>query len=296
MFSNGGLKSLSGAAGPLLWRTGFALAERAAPELGARVAVRMCMTVPGAAPRNEVAVPACGPGNRLNLPGPPASITTETWGRGPAVYLLHGWGDNRRSWHPFIGPLTEAGFRVVTLDAPGHGDSGHGAFGPGRSVLPEMISALRAAVTHHGPAHGVVAHSLGALATATACLDGLPADRLVMIAPAPDLWSAIRVFTDAAGVGERIQARMPRVLGRLMRTPFSHFDAMNRAAELECLPPALVIHDEHDRRVPFGLSAQLATAWPQARLHPTHGLGHNRILGDEEVIAATAEFLASPAG
>jgi hypothetical protein len=36
-----------------------------------------------------------------------------------------------------------------------------------------------------GPAHGIVAHSLGAGATAVAVLDGLPAGRLVLIAPAP---------------------------------------------------------------------------------------------------------------
>jgi pimeloyl-ACP methyl ester carboxylesterase len=289
--SNSGFRSLSKAAGPLLIRTGLALAERAAPGLGARAAVRMCMTVP--VPRNGAAVPVTECGSRLNLPGPPATITTEAWGEGPVVYMLHGWGDDRTSWYPFVGPLTRAGFRVVTLDAPGHGDSGPGAYGPGRTVLPEVISGLCAATRRHGPAHAVVAHSLGALATAVACLDGLPADRLVLIAPAPDLWSAIQVFVDAAGVGERVQARMPQVLHRLMGVPFSHFDAMKRAAEEEALPPALIIHDSGDRRVPFALSAQFATAWPQARLHRTDGLGHNRILCDEEVIAASVDFLAA---
>jgi pimeloyl-ACP methyl ester carboxylesterase len=293
MTSNGGLRSLPRAAGPLLIRTGLALAERAAPGLGARAAVRMCMTVPSTVPRNGVAVPVVECGSRLDLPGPHANITTEVWGDGPVVYMLHGWGDNRRSWYPFVGPLTCAGFRVVTLDAPGHGDSGPGAYGPGRTVLPEMISGLWAATKRHGPAHAVVAHSLGALATAVACLDGLPADRLVLIAPPPDLWSAIRVFVDAAGVGQRVQARMPQVLHRLMGIPFSHFDAMKRAAEEEALPPALIIHDGGDRRVPFALAAQLATAWPQARLHRTDGLGHNRILCNEEVIAASEEFLAA---
>ena len=233
----------------------------------------------------------------MNLPGPaPSSIVTEAWGEGPAVYLLHGWGGDRTSWRRFVGPLTRAGFRAVTLDAPGHGDSGPGAYGPGRTLLPEMITALRTAAGHHGPAHAVVAHSMGGLAAAVACLDGLPAARLVLIAPMPDVPSAIQVFAEAAGAGERIQARMPRALERLVQVPLSHFDAVQRSAEQETLPAALVIHDGGDRRVPFGLGARLAAAWPSARLHVTHGLGHHRILHDEGVIAASVDFLMAGAG
>jgi len=249
--------------------------------------------VPG---RRAAAVPD-GDRQRVNLPGPaPSSIVTEAWGEGPAVYLLHGWGGDRTSWRPFVGPLTRAGFRVVTLDAPGHGESGPGAYGPGRTLLPEMITALRAAAGHHGPAHAVVAHSMGGLAAAVACLDGLPAARLVLIAPMPDVPSAIQVFAEAAGAGERIRARMPRALERLARVPLSHFDAVQRSAEEETLPAALVIHDGGDRRVPFGLGARLAAAWPCARLHVTRGLGHHRILHDEGVIAASVDFLMAGAG
>jgi pimeloyl-ACP methyl ester carboxylesterase len=257
----------------------------------------MCMTLPCAVPGSQVAAPTEGCQSRVNLPGPPAvNIATETWGEGPAVYLLHGWGGTRRMWDRFVGPLTRAGYRAVTLDAAGHGDSGPGAYGPGRSLLPDLIAALRAAARHHGPAHGVVAHSMGALAAAVAILDGLPAERMILIAPMPDPWSAIQVFAGAAGVGERIQARMPRVLERVTRTPLHHFDAVKRSAEREDLPPALVIHDCGDMRVPFELGARLATAWPCAQLYPTRGLGHNRILRDEEVIAASTEFLAGSAG
>jgi 3-oxoadipate enol-lactonase len=44
-------------------------------------------------------------------------------GSGPAVILIHGFPLCRRMWHPQIGPLTDAGFRVVTLDLRGFGES-----------------------------------------------------------------------------------------------------------------------------------------------------------------------------
>src|SRR5262249_40138903 len=135
--SSGRSRRRSGGARSRRRRAALALAERAAPGLGARAAVRMLMTLPRAVPGRRPAAVPDGARHRGNLPGPgPSSIVTEAWGEGPAVYLLHGWGGDRTSWHRFVGPLTRAGFRAVTLDAPGHGDSGPGAYGPGRTLLP----------------------------------------------------------------------------------------------------------------------------------------------------------------
>ena len=280
--------------GLVLALMGLAVADRIAPALGAWAAVRMCMKLPRGISVDQVTAPADGCRNLVDVPGlASASIVTESWGEGPVVYLMHGWGANRGSWYPFVGPLVTAGFRVVTLDALGHGDSGPGTYGPGRTVFPEMVAALRAAASHHGPAHAVVAHSMGALAAQVAILDGLPAERVVLIASPPDMWSAIQPFADTVGFGKRVQARMPGAFERLLRTPLSQFDAAARSAECETLPLALVIHDVTDKRVPFRFGGVLATAWPRARLHLTHGLGHNRILCDQKVIALSAEFLAA---
>jgi len=48
------------------------------------------------------------------------------WGEigDPVVLLLHGQSSTRHSWQ-LVGPgLTQSGFRVIALDARGHGDSG----------------------------------------------------------------------------------------------------------------------------------------------------------------------------
>jgi pimeloyl-ACP methyl ester carboxylesterase len=277
------------------WRYGaLALAERYAPGLGAWLAVRMWMTLPAGAPaaaRPRLAEP--GERGTVRTDGPrPARIATESWGRGPVVYLLHGWGGYRGQLGAFVGPLTAAGFRVVALDAPGHGESGPGRLGPGRGLLPEFSAALGAAVGRFGPGRGVIAHSMGAAATAVAALDGLDVQRLVLIAPVTDPVSAIGIWTRMAGVGARIRARMPRRIERRARISLADFDIVARAAEREDLPSALVIHDGADKEVPFGLGARVAGAWPDARLEGTHGLGHRRILRDTAVIRSAVAFLA----
>lgn len=44
-------------------------------------------------------------------------------GSGPALLLIHGFPLCRRMWHPQIRALTEAGFRVITPDLRGFGES-----------------------------------------------------------------------------------------------------------------------------------------------------------------------------
>jgi pimeloyl-ACP methyl ester carboxylesterase len=277
--------------GHRLLRFMLALAERDAPGLGARLAARMWMTIP--------VVRADGgkgrltePGERVVLRGHGASeIVTESWGQGPAVYLLHGWAGNRQQFDAFVEPLVSAGFRAVTIDSPGHGESGPGRFGRGRSLQPDFAAALRAAFGHYGTPHGVVAHSLGASATAISTLDGLATSRLVLISPVSNAYSGLDIFVKTAGIGPKIRARMPRRIERITRLPAAHFDIAARAAEVDELPPALVIHDSSDRYVPFDQGVLVASAWPGARLKNTEGLGHIRILRDQAVIAAAVEFL-----
>jgi len=55
---------------------------------------------------------------------------------------------------------------------------------------------------------------------------------------------------------------------------------------------ALVIHDRDDHMMPWTHGAKVAESWPGAQLMLTDGLGHGRILRDERVTRAAADFIA----
>jgi hypothetical protein len=57
----------------------------------------------------------------------------------------------------------------------------------------------------------------------------------------------------------------------------------------------LIVHDLEDREVPWSEGERYARYWADARLLSTQGLGHNRIAGDETVIAAALRFLRGEA-
>ena len=56
----------------------------------------------------------------------------------------------------------------------------------------------------------------------------------------------------------------------------------------------LVIHDRGDRSVPFMSGAAVVDDWHDARLHSTDGLGHGRILADNDVVRVALSFIDQP--
>jgi pimeloyl-ACP methyl ester carboxylesterase len=277
---------------PRRTRASFAVLERLAPGLGARWAEHIWFTLPQ--PRASTVPPVDGPA------GAPFAVDVEghrvagtAWGTGPVVYLVHGWAGRGAQLAPFVAPLLAHGYRVVAFDAPSHGDSAPGAYGPRSSTIPEFAAALEAVARLHGPAHALIGHSLGATAVAVALCDGLPAHRVAFLAPMASPISYARQFATALGFGDRTYRRLVARVERRVGAPMKHFDVpeLGRAV---AMPPALVVHDREDRFTPVSDGAAIAAAWPGARLRVTTGLGHHRVLRDPDVVADVVAFVATP--
>ena len=274
----------------------FRVLERVAPGVGARWAEHLWFTVPAARGRRDR---QAAPGRPFQVPVHGRAVAGEVWGGRPAdgdprvVYLVHGWGGWRWQLDGFVAPLVEAGFRVVAFDAPSHGASDPGPSGPGRSTVLELAGALAAVVEDLGPAHAVVAHSLGATAAAFALRDGLPVERAAFVAPMADPLPYTRVFAGRLGFGERVRTRLVDRIERRVGLPLSAFD-VPAMAEQVATPPLLLVHDRQDAETGWSDSAAIARSWPRSRLVTTVGLGHRRILRAPAVIAEVVEFVAAP--
>ncbi|WP_147918387.1 alpha/beta fold hydrolase [Ruania zhangjianzhongii] len=268
-------------------RAAFATLDRVAPEVAARWAVRLWCTMPASGGRRRDERTSLGETCRLQLPGG-RSVVTEVWGEGEPVYLLHGWGGWRGQLGAFVAPLVAAGRRVVALDAPSHGESPPGELGPRRSTVIEFADALHAATARYGQASGVLAHSLGCTAAALAAADGMPAGRLVLVAPNAAVLTMTDVMAHRLGYTDRTKTRFDARLANLAGRPLADFDL----ARMHSQPRTLVVHDRADKEVPYADGARVAEAWRSAELMTTDGLGHQRILRDAGVIDRVAEFLS----
>lgn len=257
--------------------------QAVAPRAAERRAVDLWCTYPqGARSRDN----RPGPGEVTRLPAVRAGdVVVESWGEGPLVYLVHGWGGWRGQLGAFVGPLVAAGHRVVAFDAPGHGDAAPGFLGPERGTLMELMEAFEVVGRELGPAAGVVAHSLGTTAAAHVLHEGFAAEKLVLVAPNGSFVDLVARFADALGLRERTADALRAALEDATGHRLADFDIAPLGVD-GAMPDTLVVHDRRDRQVAHAEGEAIATAWPNARLVSTDGLGHERILADPTVVAA----------
>ncbi|WP_437553115.1 alpha/beta hydrolase [Sorangium sp. So ce367] len=271
-------------------RFGFKLLNKAAPDLASLAAERLFRS-PRRHTRPAWEEEVLAGAARFSLPWGAEALPAWSWGDGPTVLLVHGWEGRGSQLGAFVRPLVELGFRVVTFDAPGHGD------GPSRSAtLVELARAVTIAMDEAGPVHAIVAHSLGSAATtyalsraASVRRAGAPAPRLVFIAPPLSAVRYTQHFAKLLGIDEAVRRRMVARLEARYGVPLTDLDALSAAPRMNA--PLFVVHDRDDREVSFEAGAALADRWPGARLMSTRGLGHRRVLRAPEVIAEVVEVV-----
>ncbi|WP_165967434.1 alpha/beta hydrolase [Luteimonas aestuarii] len=218
-------------------------------------------------------------------------VVSWSWGAGPTVLLLHGWGGHGAQMHAFVPPLLEAGFRVVMFDAPAHGASGPSRLGGNRVTFIEIVDALRVVAASTGPLAGLIAHSGGCAVAALALRDGWQGPRrMTFVAPFALPSAAIEPFASTVGASAAVAAAFREQAERRLARAWEDFDIPALPGVRE-LPPLLVVHDREDREVPFFNGETVASAWPGANLLATDGLGHRRLLRDPGTVARIVGFM-----
>jgi len=269
-------------------RLSFRTLDLVAPALGARLVERIWFRIPRGMPLVEPT------GTPFEVRWLGRTIRGQVWGEGTPVYLVHGWGGNGDQMRHFVEPLVAAGHRVVAYDAPSHGRSDPGQHGPESSDAVELGQALDAVVAEFGPAHAVVAHSLGTLSLLLALRDGwCTAERVVLIAPVDGVPAFTAFFRAVLGFGDRTQRHSDRRVRA--RTGYHPDDLRTLSLAEGAAPTALVVQDRDDHTPGVGIARELAARWPDAAYVETRGLGHNRVLADPEVVATVAGFVSGAA-
>lgn len=270
----------------LCWRALFLVGEIISPTRAARTAARLWLSPP---PRRPATSPPPG-GTDFAIPfGADEPVRGTAWGDGPTVYFMHGWGGSGQQIRSMIGPLTSAGFRVVTFDAPGHGVGTRHPTHAG-----EFGRALTAVIAHHGEAHAIVAHSLGAVAVSrSAVSDGLRVGRLVLVAPLVDAAPMLDRFADLLRLGRRTRSRLPEETARRTGLTIAQFTSRELLTSVDG-GSTLIVHDRQDAFTPFAGAVELNRCWSGSTLVPTDDLGHHRLLHDPNVVATVVQFLRHP--
>jgi pimeloyl-ACP methyl ester carboxylesterase len=135
---------------------------------------------------------------------------------GPTVLLLHGGGQTRHSWHGTWRVLVDAGWRAMSLDLRGHGDS---AWSPDGDYSLDAFASDVLAVSHALPSPPIlVGASLGGLSS------------LVAVAEASDQATAARALV-LVDVAHQVEAEGRSRIGAFMNGNVDGFDSLEEAAD-----------------------------------------------------------------
>ena len=209
------------------------------------------------------------------------------WGTGDkAILLVHGWESHLGHTLSLVRPLVDAGYKVIALDGPGHGQS--------PQFFTNMIdygNAVKGALEQHGPFYAVVAKSFGGAATSL-MLSREPyiqPDKLVLLSPMKHLLQHIGIFEAILGYPASMHTHIVNRIQRSIPLPIEDCDVREAVATFQM--PGLIIHDLDDQVIEAEGSLEIAKKYPQSILKNTLGLGHKGLIHDQQVQQWIVDFI-----
>lgn len=241
-------------------------------------------------------------------------LHTETFGQGPDLVLIHGWGLHGGIWQPVVDAL-QARYRLTVIDLPGHGHSAMPAGGFDLNRLSHLL-------IDSAPAHAIwIGWSLGGMAALNAALHWPHhIDKVVMVAAQPqfiktDDWphatpgNSLAAFTDS--LVNNTEQTLRRFIGLQLRgtndekemlrqvraiveeRPLPQGEALRLGLEIlkhanlrpqlnQLQRPVQFILGERDMLVPVQCAEAIHALMPNARIDIMPGVGHIPFLSHTE--------------
>lgn len=278
---------------PAAVSTGFRVLSAVAPPLAVRLAARTFWRFGPPSPVRPADRAVHERAVRGTLAVDGERVATYRWGdpTAPAVLLVHGWKSRASRFAGLVTALEEVGLGVVSFDGVAHGDS----TGRRMSAIDHM-AAIRAVHDAEGPFSAVVGHSLGGLAAGLALHDDFPTARFVSVSTMTGFDALAESFLRLVGMPSSLHEPFCRHVERTfpgdVRDIRARIDLVTHPVPARV--PTLFVQDDDDRMsLPDG-ARRLHAATPGSRLLVTHGLGHNRILDDPDVVAAAVAHVTAP--
>lgn len=220
-------------------------------------------------------------------PGKKVKLACYSWGEGnKTILLVHGWDAKAIDYYKMIPALTEAGYKVVAFDGPGHGQSEGDS-----SNLVDFKEILPEIVEHIGTPYAIIGHSMGGGATAYMLMETeIKVKRLVLLA----IPIISRYFMDESFKFMKIPAKMQRAFFKSMNEKFGEsIDRYNLAERTEKIKAekTLLVYEEHDEEVPVEHIQLFLEKRPEVEPFMVSGVGHNKVQRHPEVIKKVLTFL-----
>lgn len=201
------------------------------------------------------------------------------------LLFIHGWTGRGSQIANYLDQLTQLGYRVISFDGPAHGNT------PGKQTsMLEITDVVFALNKQYGDFDAAITHSFGGMILTFAMSLGLKINRAALICPPSNFQIILDNFQQVLQLPDSVMQAMERK-SFATHGHITHdlVDMENNAKKMTC--KTLIIHDENDAEISWHSSEKIAHAWPDAKFIKTQGLGHRRIVRDQQVIQHIIDFM-----
>ena len=211
-------------------------------------------------------------------------IATYHWkGTKETILLAHGWESNSARWKRKIKTFLEEGFDVIAVDAPAHGGSGSNIFNA--LLYSEFINVV---AQKHEPKI-IIGHSVGGMASVffqqKYQLQSL--QKLILLGAPSEFEGILKNYIQLLGYNKKIEKGLKRIIIERFGSQPSDFSTSKFAKDVAA--DSLIIHDTHDKIIPYNEAKLIKQSLKRSKLVATNGLGHS--LNDQTVTKTILDFI-----
>lgn len=202
------------------------------------------------------------------------------------VLLVHGWNGRGTQLVSIAKAFKGLNYSIISFDAPGHGKS------PKTTTnMKHFIEAIFELDKKYNGFDVIVGHSLGGMSIINALGRGLSTPKAVVIGSGNKTKDITDDFLTTIGMSKKMTPFLVDLFERKYNEKMANYDVELHAEKVQI--PVLVIHDKNDKDVPFTSAEAINNQLINGELIITSGLGHRKILGDEQVIQKIIQFVTS---
>jgi len=223
--------------------------------------------------------------NIIYVPQIHKSVVTYKYGESDRkILLVHGWSGRGTQLFKIADELLKTGYSTLSFDAPAHGKS------KGKTtIMSEFIASILEIEKQFGPFEIAIGHSLGGMSVLNAIKDGLKVDKAVIIGSGDIVQDILDDFIFKLGLKQGISECLRNFFEEKYQVKMHDFSAYKAAQKIQI--PVLVIHDKDDPEVSVKAGIHIHQQLKNGTLLLTEGLGHRKILGNQNIIKKVLEFI-----
>ena len=222
---------------------------------------------------------------RLQIPEIKKEIEILSYGYSKKkVLLVHGWSGRSTQLFAFADKLLENGYMVISFDGPAHGKS------TGKTtMMPEFLKTIQKINTTFGPFEAAIGHSFGATSLYNAAATFLDIKTFIAIGSGDRISDIISNFVKNLYLNEKSAKKIQSGLEKKWMIHVDDFSSSTVAKKIKI--PVLVVHDIIDGDVPVSCAYRIRQNLEKGSLLITNGLGHTKILRNNEVVHKSIKFI-----